>query len=268
MSDDKQPADLGESRTPDDGHSPGYTTHFGFNQVRRDEKESRVRDVFDSVADRYDMMNDLMSGGLHRLWKRFTIDVANLRPGQRVLDVAAGSGDLSRAMLREVGREGTVVMSDINARMVARGRDRLRDAGAGSNCVFVQASAEALPFDERSFDVVTIAFGLRNVTDKPRALREMRRVLRPGGQLLVLEFSRLTVPPLQPLYDRYSFDVLPFMGKLVANDADSYRYLAESIRMHPDQDTLLAMMEDAHFARCRYHNLMGGVVAVHRGYRL
>ncbi|MEM9384044.1 MAG: bifunctional demethylmenaquinone methyltransferase/2-methoxy-6-polyprenyl-1,4-benzoquinol methylase UbiE [Pseudomonadota bacterium] len=266
MSDDKTTAH--EAPRRDDGSTPGDTTHFGFSNVRSEDKAGRVREVFDSVADRYDLMNDLMSGGMHRIWKRFTIDIARLRPGQRALDVAAGSGDLSRSMLREVGREGLVVMSDINARMVSRGRDRLRDAGAGANCAFVQASAEALPFPSNFFNVVTIAFGLRNVTDKPRALREMRRVLQPGGQLLVLEFSRLTLPPLQPLYDRYSFDVLPAMGKLVANDADSYRYLAESIRMHPDQDTLLAMMEDAQFGRCRYHNLMGGIVAVHRGYRL
>jgi demethylmenaquinone methyltransferase/2-methoxy-6-polyprenyl-1,4-benzoquinol methylase len=243
-------------------------THFGYQQVPAREKAGRVREVFDSVADRYDLMNDLMSAGLHRLWKRFTVDVAGLRPGQRVLDVASGSGDLALAMLRRVGREGEVVVSDINARMVARGRDRLRDAGAGGNCAFVQASAEALPFPDRRFDVVTIAFGLRNVTDKDRALREMYRVLRPGGQLLVLEFSQLKVPPLKPIYDTYSFSVLPAMGRLVANDADSYRYLAESIRMHPDQDTLLDMMEQAGFGRCRYHNLTGGIVAVHRGYRL
>ncbi len=246
----------------------GQTTHFGFETVPVTEKAQRVRGVFDSVAERYDLMNDLMSGGLHRLWKRFTIDVAGLRAGQRVLDVASGSGDLARDMLKRVGREGYVVVSDINARMVARGRDRLRDAGAGANCAFVQCSAEALPFPDRSFDVVTIAFGLRNVTDKERALRDMLRVLRPGGQLLVLEFSQVTVPPLKPLYDHYSFSVLPFMGKLVANDAQSYRYLAESIRMHPDQDTLLGMLEDAGFARCRYHNLTGGIVAVHRGYRI
>jgi demethylmenaquinone methyltransferase/2-methoxy-6-polyprenyl-1,4-benzoquinol methylase len=243
-------------------------THFGYQQVPAGEKAGKVREVFDSVADRYDVMNDLMSGGLHRLWKRFTMDVAALRPGQHMLDVASGSGDLALKALRRVGPEGRVVMSDINARMVARGRDRLRDAGAGANCSFVQASAEALPFPDRSFDVVTIAFGLRNVTDKDRALAEMHRVLRPGGQLLVLEFSRVTVPPLKPLYDAYSFGVLPFMGRLVANDADSYRYLAESIRMHPDQDTLLEMMEGAGFSRCRYHNLTGGIVAVHRGYRL
>ncbi len=243
-------------------------THFGYEEVPTQEKEGRVREVFDSVADRYDLMNDLMSAGLHRLWKRFTVDQAALQPGQRALDVASGSGDLAIDMLRRVGSDGYVVVSDINARMVARGRDRLRDAGAGSNCAFIQASAEALPFPDGAFDVVTIAFGLRNVTDKDRALREMHRVLRPGGQVLVLEFSHVTVPPLKPLYDAYSFSVLPFMGRLVANDADSYRYLAESIRMHPDQDTLRDMMEAAGLRRCRYHNLMGGIVAVHRGYRV
>jgi demethylmenaquinone methyltransferase/2-methoxy-6-polyprenyl-1,4-benzoquinol methylase len=244
------------------------TTHFGFEQVASAEKAGKVRDVFDSVADRYDVMNDLMSGGLHRLWKHFTIELAGLRPGQRVLDVAAGSGDLAQQMLRKVGDTGEVIVSDINQRMLSRGRDRLRDAGAGSNCQFVQASAEALPLPDRCVDAVTIAFGLRNVTDKQRALEEMHRVLRPGGQLLILEFSRLRVPPLKPLYDTYSFRVLPLMGKVIANDADSYRYLAESIRMHPDQDTLLGMMEQAGFARCRYHNLTGGIVAVHRGYRI
>ncbi len=230
---------------------PPATTDFGFEKVPWERKQSRVRGVFDSVAGQYDLMNDLMSGGAHRLWKRFTLQLANLRPGQRALDVAGGTGDLAGG----------------NAAMLERGRDRLTDQGRVGNIVYAQANAEALPFADGSFDCVTIGFGLRNVTDKPRALASMRRVLRPGGQLLVLEFSHPVAPGLQALYDLYSFRVLPLLGRFVARDEDSYRYLAESIRMHPNQETLLAMLGDAGLEGCRYHNLLGGIVAVHRGYR-
>ena len=223
--------------------------------------------MFDSVAPRYDLMNDLMSGGLHRLWKQFTLSQPQLRPGQRAVDVAGGTGDLARGMARQVGERGLVVLSDINGSMLERGRDRLLDAGLVRGLEFVQANAEKLPFADSSFDCVTIGFGLRNVTDKPAALASMRRVLRPGGRLIVLEFSTPVAPGLKPLYDTYSFRVLPVLGRLVGKDAASYRYLAESIRMHPDQETLLGMMRDAGLEDCRYHNLAGGIVAVHRGYR-
>src|SRR5215470_14928068 len=242
------------------------TTDFGFERVPPAEKARRVRSVFDSVVERYDLMNDLMSAGSHRLWKRFTLALANLRPGQRALDVAGGSGDLAAGLARQVGPRGLIVLSDINAAMLARGRDRLIDAGIVGNVAFVQADAEHLPFSDGTFDCITIGFGLRNVTDKPAALAAMRRVLKPGGQLLVLEFSRPS-EALKPLYDAYSFHVLPFLGKVVAKDEASYRYLAESIRMHPDQETLLGMMREAGLEGCRYHNLTGGIVAVHRGYR-
>ena len=239
---------------------------FGFEKVAWSDKSRRVRDVFDSVAGNYDLMNDLMSAGTHRLWKRFTLACTNLRAGQRALDVAGGTGDLSLGMLKQVGAPGLVVLTDINAEMLRRGRDRLINAGHAGNSRVVQANAECLPFQPAQFDCVTIGFGLRNVTDKPTALRSMRSMLRPGGQLIVLEFSQLAVPALRPLYDAYSFRVLPVLGKLVAGDADSYRYLAESIRRHPDQETLLGMMRDAGLANCSYQNLSGGVVAVHRGY--
>lgn len=240
---------------------------FGYQQVPSGEKAGRVRAVFDSVADNYDLMNDLMSGGMHRLWKRFTLSQAALRPGQRALDVAGGTGDLALGLARQVGQEGLVVLSDINWQMLSRGRDRLLDAGVTGNVGFVQANAERLPFADASFDCITIGFGLRNVTDKPAALASMRRVLRPGGQLLVLEFSR-PAAGLKPFYDLYSFRVLPLIGRVVARDADSYRYLAESIRMFPDQPTLAGMMRDAGFENCRWHNLTGGIVALHRGYAL
>jgi demethylmenaquinone methyltransferase / 2-methoxy-6-polyprenyl-1,4-benzoquinol methylase len=243
------------------------STDFGFQRVPREDKARRVRGVFDSVAPRYDLMNDLMSGGTHRLWKRFTLALANLRPGQRALDVAGGSGDLASGLARQVGARGLVVLSDINAAMLARGRDRLIDEGFVANVACVQADAERLPFADGTFDCITIGFGLRNVTDKPAALAAMRRALRPGGQLLVLEFSRPRVPGLQPLYDAYSFRILPWLGRVVAGDEASYRYLAESIRMHPDPDTLLKMLQDAGLEGCRYHNLSGGIVAVHRGYK-
>jgi demethylmenaquinone methyltransferase/2-methoxy-6-polyprenyl-1,4-benzoquinol methylase len=243
-----------------------HTTDFGFEQVAVGEKARRVRGVFDSVASRYDLMNDLMSAGTHRLWKRFTLACTNLRPGQRALDVAGGSGDLSLGMLKQVGPSGLVVLTDINAAMLARGRDRLIDAGHVGNSLVVQANAECLPFRPAQFDCVTIGFGLRNVTDKAAALRSMRSMLKPGGQLIVLEFSQVAVPALRPLYDLYSFKVLPKLGELVAGDAASYRYLAESIRKHPDQETLLGMMREAGLENCSYQNLSGGVVAVHRGY--
>jgi len=243
------------------------STDFGFQRVSLEDKARRVRGVFDSVADRYDLMNDLMSAGTHRLWKRFTLALANLRPGQRALDVAGGSGDLALGLARQVGASGLVVLTDINAAMLARGRDRLIDAGIAANVACVQCDAQQLPFAEASFDCVTIGFGLRNVTDKAAALASMQRALRPGGQLLVLEFSQLELAALKPLYDAYSFRVLPLLGRYVAGDEASYRYLAESIRMHPDQETLLAMMRDAGLEGCRYQNLSGGIVAVHRGYK-
>ena len=239
---------------------------FGFQRVPRDDKARRVRGVFDSVAGNYDLMNDLMSAGTHRLWKRFTLALANLRPGQRALDVAGGSGDLAAGMARQVGSRGLVVLSDINAAMLARGRDRLIDEGFVDSVAYVQADAERLPFPDSTFDCITIGFGLRNVTDKSAALASMRRALKPGGQLLVLEFSR-PAPALKPLYDAYSFRVLPLLGRWVAGDEASYRYLAESIRMHPDQETLLRMLQQAGLEGCRYHNLSGGIVAVHRGYK-
>ena len=244
---------------------PTPKVDFGYEEVPAGEKAGRVRAVFDSVADNYDLMNDLMSGGMHRLWKRFTLSQTGLKPGQRALDVAGGTGDLAAGLARQVGATGLVVLSDINWAMLSRGRDRLLDEAITGNVGFVQANAERLPFADASFDCVTIGFGLRNVTDKAAALASMRRILRPGGQLLVLEFSR-PAAGLKPFYDLYSFKVLPAMGRLVARDADSYRYLAESIRMFPDQPTLAAMMREAGFEGCRWHNLTGGIVAVHRGY--
>ena len=243
------------------------TVDFGYQQVATADKAARVRAVFDSVANRYDLMNDLMSFGIHRLWKRFLLSQTGLRPGQRALDVAGGTGDLAAGLARQVGADGLVVLSDINAAMLARGRDRLLDAGIVSQVRHVLANAEALPFGDASFHCVTIGFGLRNVTDKAAALRSMYRVLKPGGQLLVLEFSKPVAPGLGPLYDAYSFRVLPRLGRLVAQDADSYRYLAESIRMFPDQAALATMMRAEGFDGCRHHNLTGGIVALHRGWR-
>jgi demethylmenaquinone methyltransferase/2-methoxy-6-polyprenyl-1,4-benzoquinol methylase len=242
------------------------TTHFGYRDVPLTDKARHVREVFDSVADSYDLMNDFMSLGIHRLWKRFTIGMADLKPGQRVLDLAGGTGDLTRLMAPRVGREGLVVLSDINAAMLGNGRSQLLDKGISGNVDFAQANAEQLPFHDNSFDLVTMAFGLRNVTDKPQALNSIYRVLRPGGRLLVLEFSR-PAAALRPAYDFYSFSILPKLGKLVANDEASYRYLAESIRMHPDQQTLRDMMQQAGFESCDFHNLTGGIVAIHRGYK-
>jgi demethylmenaquinone methyltransferase/2-methoxy-6-polyprenyl-1,4-benzoquinol methylase len=241
------------------------TVDFGYEKVSPEEKTARVRGVFDSVAGNYDLMNDLMSGGLHRLWKRFALAQTGLRPGQRALDVASGTGDLGAGLARQVGKQGLAVLTDINREMLSRGRDRLIDRGLATNLRFVIANAEALPFPDRSFDCVTIGFGLRNVTDKPAALAAMRRVLKPGGRLLVLEFSKPTLEILKPAYDAYSFTVLPRLGAIIAGDAASYRYLAESIRMHPDQETLAGMMREAGFDEVRWHNLAGGVVALHVG---
>ncbi len=240
-------------------------TDFGFEKVPEDEKARRVAGVFDSVADRYDVMNDLMSAGLHRVWKRFTVAQSGLRPGHRVLEVAGGTADLAIQFARRVGPLGEVVLTDINPAMLARGRDRMIDAGVMAPAI--QCDAERLPFRDAYFDCVSVAFGLRNMTHKDRALAEMHRVLRPGGRLLVLEFSRVW-QPLRPLYDAYSLKVLPLLGKLVVNDSASYRYLAESIRVHPDQQQLKALMEQAGLEQVEYFNLSAGVVALHRGYRL
>lgn len=244
------------------------TTDFGFEHVAVKDKAARVAQVFDSVAGKYDLMNDLMSFGIHRLWKRITVHLAGLRRGSRVLDLAGGTGDLAARMADRVGPEGHVLLVDINLNMLEEGRNRLIDRGLAGNLDYVQADAERLPFPDNSFDCITIAFGLRNVTDKARALSSMCRVLKPGGQVLILEFSHPTLPGLQPLYDLYSFKILPLMGKLVAKDAASYRYLAESIRMHPDQETLRQMMKRAGLERCEYFNMTGGIVALHRGYKL
>ncbi|MEH6811798.1 MAG: bifunctional demethylmenaquinone methyltransferase/2-methoxy-6-polyprenyl-1,4-benzoquinol methylase UbiE [Motiliproteus sp.] len=241
------------------------TTHFGYEQVQVEEKEKRVAEVFHSVAAKYDIMNDLMSFGVHRLWKAFTIEYSGVRKGQRVLDIAGGTGDLTSKFSRLVGPEGQVVLADINDSMLKVGRDKLQDQGIGANVRFVQANAELLPFPDNYFDCISIAFGLRNVTDKDKALASMARVLKPGGRLLVLEFSKPANAMLSKVYDTYSFSLLPIMGKLIANDSESYRYLAESIRMHPDQETLKGMMENAGLVRCQYHNMSGGVVALHKG---
>ena len=246
---------------------PDKTTHFGFREVPVAEKADRVRNVFDSVADNYDLMNDVMSFGIHRLWKRFAISMSGVRPGQQVLDLAGGTGDIARLLAPRIGKDGHVVLTDINGAMLANGRRSLLDHGISGNVSYAQVNAEQLPFPDNSFDLVTIAIGLRNVTDKQGALDSIKRVLRPGGRLLVLEFSK-PAAAIKPVYDFYSMNILPRLGKLIAKDADSYRYLAESIRMHPDQKTLRSMMEDAGFERCDYHHLTGGIVAIHRGYRV
>lgn len=246
----------------------GNSTHFGYKTVAADEKADLVRGVFDSVASRYDLMNDLMSMGVHRLWKRFTVELSGVRAGQQVLDLASGTGDLADRFAGLVGPEGLVVMTDINANMLVTGRDRMADKGHAGNLAFAQVNAEALPFPDNSFDCITIGFGLRNVTDKKKALKSMYAALRPGGRALVLEFSKPVIKPLEKIYDLYSFSLLPKIGKLVTRDEESYRYLAESIRMHPDQETLREMMEQAGLENCDYHNLSGGIVAVHRGFKL
>ena len=246
-------------------HDAEPTTHFGYKSVPESQKAQKVAEVFHSVAAKYDLMNDLMSGGIHRLWKRFTIELSGARQGNRILDIAGGTGDLTRQFSRIVGPTGEVVLADINASMLKVGRDKLLDKGVAGNVRFVQADAEKLPFPDNHFDVVTIAFGLRNVTHKEDAIASMLRVLKPGGRLLVLEFSKPSSELLSKFYDTYSFRFMPLAGKLITNDADSYRYLAESIRMHPDQETLKAMMVEAGFERVTYHNMTGGIVALHRG---
>ncbi len=244
------------------------STHFGFEQVPEHDKQRRVAEVFDSVADRYDLMNDLMALGMHRVWKRFTRSVSGVREGHRVLDLAGGTGDLTRLFHERTGADGQVILADINRPMLERGRRKLIDQGLLQGLDYAQVNAEALPFADRSFDQVVIGFGLRNVTRKERALAEMYRVLKPGGRVLILEFSKLQQDALTPLYDLYSFKVLPWLGQQVTQDADSYRYLAESIRKHPDQEQLAEMMCEAGFESCEWFNLALGIVAVHRGFRL
>lgn len=240
------------------------TTHFGFQQVKAGEKAGRVADVFHSVAAKYDVMNDVMSFGIHRLWKRFTLEAAGARQGQCILDIAGGTGDLAAQFARQVGPQGLVVLADINNSMLSVGRNKLLNNGLSHNLRFAQADAQYLPFPDNCFDCITIAFGLRNVTDKDLALRSMHRVLKPGGKLLVLEFSKPQSPVLEKLYDQYSFHILPRMGQLIANDSASYQYLAESIRMHPDQNTLKNMVLNAGFNHCDIYNLTGGIVALHK----
>lgn len=257
-----------QAKTDEASPASDEQTHFGFQQVPVSEKASKVANVFHSVAQRYDVMNDLMSFGIHRLWKRYTVELSAVKKGQQVLDIAGGTGDLAKQFSRLVGDAGSVVLADINASMLSVGRDRLTDDGCIANLRFVQADAQYLPFPDNYFDCATIAFGLRNVTDKDTALRSMFRVLKPGGRLLVLEFSKPTNSLLERVYDAYSFKLLPKIGKFVANDEDSYRYLAESIRMHPDQAKLQGMMESAGFAECKYYNMTGGIVALHKGIKL
>ncbi|MGJ8679227.1 bifunctional demethylmenaquinone methyltransferase/2-methoxy-6-polyprenyl-1,4-benzoquinol methylase UbiE [Paraglaciecola sp.] len=243
------------------------TTHFGFKQVDKNQKVNMVKDVFQSVAAKYDIMNDLMSLGIHRLWKRYTIDCSGVRAGHNVLDLAGGTGDLTAKFSRIVGESGQVILADINDAMLKVGRDKLRNLGIVGNVDYVQANAEELPFPDNTFDIITIAFGLRNVTDKDKALASMYRVLKPGGRLLVLEFSKPNNELLNKVYDTYSFHLLPKIGQLVANDGDSYQYLAESIRMHPEQEVLKSIMDNAGFEQTTYHNLTGGIVALHRGFK-
>lgn len=242
-------------------------THFGFETIAWDEKEKKVGAVFQSVAKNYDLMNDLMSMGVHHFWKRFTVELSQVRAGNNVLDLAGGSGDLTRLLSKKVGASGTVILADINAAMLAVGRDKLLDQGFYRNIHFVQANAQTLPFASNHFHCITMGFGLRNVTDKEEALRSMFRVCKPGGKLMVLEFSTPALPGLKPIYDWYSFNILPQLGKLFANDAASYQYLAESIRMHPAQEELKTMIERAGFEDCHYHNLSGGIVALHIAYK-
>ncbi|CAB9539066.1 2-methoxy-6-polyprenyl-1,4-benzoquinol methylase (EC [Bathymodiolus brooksi thiotrophic gill symbiont] len=242
----------------------GNTTHFGFKDVATQDKQGMVRSVFDSVANKYDLMNDVLSFGAHRLWKHYTIAMANVKTGDKILDIAGGTGDLARAFATKVGNTGQVVLSDINAAMLNEGRKNLINKGV-IGVEFVQLSGEQIPFADNSFDCVSIAFGLRNVTDKDQCIREMYRVLKPGGCMLILEFSKTDIVPLEKFYDFYSFNVMPKLGKFIANDEESYQYLAESIRKHPDQETLKKMVLDAGFGLCEYHNLSGGIVALHKG---
>ncbi len=243
------------------------TTDFGFQTVDKDDKQTMVARVFHSVASKYDLMNDLMSFGVHRIWKRYTIEASGVRRNQRVLDLAGGTGDLTAKFSRLVGENGEVVLADINDSMLKMGREKLRDHGVVGNVNYVQANAEELPFPDNHFDCITISFGLRNVTDKAKALRSMFRVLKPGGRLLVLEFSKPVLEPLSKIYDAYSFHILPKIGQVIVNDAESYRYLTESIRMHPDQETLKGMMEEAGFDQVTYTNMTGGIVALHKGFK-
>jgi len=253
---------MSDRKTPDQ-----KTTHFGYKTVREEDKVKKVGEVFHSVASSYDIMNDLMSMGIHRLWKRYTVELSAARPGQTILDIAGGTGDLTMKFSRLVGKTGKVFLADINDSMLHVGRDKLLDKGYANNIEYIQANAEYLPFADNTFDCITISFGLRNVTDKQKALESMTRVLKPGGRLLVLEFSKPTNKLVEKIYDRYSFSVLPLIGKFVAKDADSYQYLAESIRMHPDQKTLKHMMRKAGLEQVEYHNLTNGVVALHRGFK-
>lgn len=246
---------------------PTQTTHFGYQEVPIDEKVHRVTDVFNTVADKYDLMNDVMSFGIHRLWKRFTIEMSSVREGQCVLDIAGGTGDLTYQLAKRVGNNGTVYLADINASMLAIGQNRLIDRGVINNVNYVQANAEALPFPDNYFDCITFAFGLRNVTNQAAALTEIYRILKPAGRILILEFSKPVLPLLQPLYDVYSFKVLPFLGKCITGSAESYQYLAESIRKHPDQETLKKMLETAELSGCDYYNLSGGIVALHKAFK-
>jgi demethylmenaquinone methyltransferase/2-methoxy-6-polyprenyl-1,4-benzoquinol methylase len=243
------------------------TTDFGFSEVPWEQKQQKVAGVFHSVAAKYDIMNDLMSFGIHRIWKKITISKAGVRKGDRVLDLAGGTGDLAYKFCQQVGDEGKVILSDINSSMLEVGKEKLTNRGCVGNIEYVQANAESLPFPDNYFDCITISFGLRNVTDKAKALASMCRVLKPGGKLLVLEFSKPIVPMLSKIYDEYSFKALPFMGKIITQDAESYKYLAESIRKHPDQETLKQMMFDAGFDNAEYQNLTGGIVALHTGYK-
>ena len=250
------------------GSNKEKTTHFGYRQVNDSDKAGLVADVFHSVAGKYDLMNDLMSMGTHRLWKRFAIDQSGVHAGQHVLDVAGGTGDLALLFSNKVGDDGSVIIADINASMLEAGRDRVIDRGKAGVIDYIQADGESLPFADDSFDCVSIAFGLRNMTHKQNALESAFRVLKPGGRLLILEFSKPVIPGLDKIYDTYSFRILPWMGRVVANDEESYQYLAESIRKHPDQETLKSMMEQAGFTRAHYFNLSGGIVALHKGYKV
>lgn len=243
------------------------TTHFGFQEVPLKEKADRVAEVFHSVANKYDLMNDVMSLGMHRLWKRFTLTQSGVRSGHSVLDIAGGTGDLAKEFANKVGKEGLVILADINDKMLIQGRERLTNEGVVGNIQFVQADAEQLPFPDNYFDCITIAFGLRNVTNKENALCSMYRILKPGGKLLVLEFSKPTIPVLNKIYDEYSFKIIPKLGEWICNDRESYQYLVESIRMHPDQEALKALMSKSGFEDVEYHNLTGGVVALHKGFK-
>ena len=243
------------------------STHFGFETINTDDKQSRVGDVFDSVANKYDLMNDLMSFGIHRLWKQFTIQLATIKPDMQILDLAGGTGDLAKLMVKKINGKGLITIADINANMLDVGRRRLIDLGIIHNVEYVQANAEHLPFTNNHFDLITMAFGLRNVTDKSRALASMYQCLKPGGKIMILEFSKPNLPLLAPLYDMYSFSILPKLGELFAGDKNSYQYLAESIRMHPDQETLKSMVNKVGFEDCKYYNLTGGITALHVAYK-